>query len=93
MSSPKQRNRARRRAEKLMDTAVQAVLDEQLEKAARNSRQAIGLGRVNPRLWLDHGRVMRACGRLDEANEALRWPRPTPRRSPSWPACRRAWAS
>lgn len=72
MSSQKQRNRARRRAEKLMDTALAAVHDGRLIKAERNSLQAIEIGRVNPRLWLDHGRVMRAVGKMDEATEAVR---------------------
>jgi hypothetical protein len=72
MSSLKQRRKVRRRAEKLMDEAFAAVQTENTTLAERLSRRAIDGGRVNPRLWLDHGRILEACGRSDEAGEAVR---------------------
>ena len=36
------------------------------------ARRAIDGSEMNPRLWLDLGRVLWRCNRLDEAEEALR---------------------
>ena len=55
-----------------MDAAFAAVQTENTTLAERLSRRAIDEGRVNPRLWLDHGRILEACGRSDEAGEAVR---------------------
>ena len=72
VSSSKHRRKARRRAERWMTEAWEAVLHDDLVLAEKLSRRAIELGQVNPRLWLDHGRVLVLCDELDEAGEALR---------------------
>ena len=55
-----------------MDEAVAAVQEENLVLAERLSRRAIDAGKVNPRLWLDHARILEHCGQPDEADEAVR---------------------
>ncbi|MCB9868259.1 MAG: 2OG-Fe(II) oxygenase [Planctomycetes bacterium] len=40
--------------------------------AEKLSRRAVSAGRVNARLWLEHGRILWGCGRRDEATEAVR---------------------
>jgi hypothetical protein len=72
MSSPKERRKARRRAEKTMDEAFEALLAEDLPLAEKLARRAVEGGEMNPRLWLDLGRILRRCDRPDDAEEALR---------------------
>lgn len=72
MSSPRERKKARRRAEKTMDEAFEALLEGRLPLAERLARRAIDGSERNARLWLDLGRVLWRCDRLDEAEEALR---------------------
>ncbi len=55
-----------------MDEAFAAVSGGNLALAERLSRRAIAAGQVNPRLWLDHGRILDLCGHDDEAGEAVR---------------------
>jgi hypothetical protein len=72
MSSPKERRKARRRAERTMDEAWEALLANDLTMAERLARRAIAGGEMNARLWLDLGRILRRCNRPDDAEEALR---------------------
>ena len=55
-----------------MDEAFEAIEAERPILAEKLSRRAIYAGRVNPRLWLDHGRILAVCGHADEADEAVR---------------------
>ncbi|MGE3172042.1 MAG: 2OG-Fe(II) oxygenase [Planctomycetota bacterium] len=72
MSSPKERRKARRRAEKTMDAAFEALLDDDLTLAEKLARRALAGGEMNARLWLDLGRILRRCGNDDDAEAALR---------------------
>ena len=72
MSRKKDRNKARRRAEKYMDQAWEAADQGKLQHAAQLSFRAVTVGPVNPRLWNDHGSLMRLCERFDEAEQAFR---------------------
>ena len=55
-----------------MDDAWEAVLKDDLTAAEKYSRRAVDAGHVNPRLWLDHGRILARCQLADEAGEAFR---------------------
>lgn len=55
-----------------MSEAWDAVLRGDHVLAQKLSHRAIDLGKVNPRLWLDHGRVLLRCGVPEEAGEAVR---------------------
>lgn len=72
MSSPRDRKKARRRADKTMDEAYEALLAGRLPLAEKLARRAIAGGEGNARLWLDLGRILWRCGRGDEAEEAFR---------------------
>ncbi|HEX5052149.1 MAG TPA: tetratricopeptide repeat protein, partial [Planctomycetota bacterium] len=72
MSSPRERKKARRRAERTMDEAWEAVLQDRLPFAEKLARRAIDGSEMNPRLWLDLGRILYRCGQPDDAEEALR---------------------
>lgn len=72
MSSPKDRRKARRRADKAMEEAWEALLEDDHALAEKIARRAILGGEMNPRLWLDLGSILRRCDRIDDAEEALR---------------------
>src|SRR5262245_56101401 len=72
MSSPKERRRARRRAEKTMDEAWQALLGGEHAFAEKLARRAIEGSEVNARLWCDLGRILWQCKSTDDAEAALR---------------------
>lgn len=55
-----------------MDEAWEALLDERLPLAEKLARRAIDGSEMNPRLWLDVGRILYRCGHVDESEEALR---------------------
>lgn len=70
--SSRDQKRKRRRAEKLMAEAWEAVLAENLHLAGRLSTRARDLGDVNPRILKEHGQIMGLCGEEQNALAALR---------------------
>ncbi|MCA8972053.1 MAG: 2OG-Fe(II) oxygenase [Planctomycetes bacterium] len=72
MSTKKDRRKARRRAEKMMEDAWIALRAGNTGQAERASRAAIDLGFVNPRLWLDRGQILDEIGDAPAAEEAVR---------------------
>jgi hypothetical protein len=72
MTSQKERRKKRRRAEACMDQAYEAAQDGNLTLAQRLSQRSIDEGFVNPRLWLDHGRIHQLAGAHDIAESAFR---------------------
>ncbi|MCB9883680.1 MAG: 2OG-Fe(II) oxygenase [Planctomycetes bacterium] len=72
MSTKKDRRKARRRAEKMMEDAWIALRAGNTGQAERASRAAIDLGFVNPRLWLDRGQILYEIGDAPAAEEAVR---------------------
>lgn len=70
MTSPRERRKARRRAEKTMDEAFEALLAERLPLAEKLARRAVAAGEMNARLWLDLGRILRRRDGQDEDAEA-----------------------
>ena len=72
MSSHKERRKARRRAEKQMDGAWEAVRTGNTALAEKMSRRAIDGGFVNPRLWIDRGLILEQCHDYGGAETALR---------------------
>ncbi len=55
-----------------MDEAWEAVLRNDLAAAEKYGRRAVDAGPMNPRLWLDHGRILLQCEERDEAEAAFR---------------------
>lgn len=55
-----------------MDEAWEAVLAGNLKLAEKLARRAIDGSEMNPRLWLDLGRILLRCAARDDAEEALR---------------------
>jgi uncharacterized protein len=72
MTSPKKRRRARRRAEDLMDQAFEALENDNPTLARKLSFRAVDAGSMNPRLWLDHGRIYHHLQDDEEAEAAFR---------------------
>lgn len=57
MPSIKQRRRAKRRAEKLVDEAIEAASADQLHLADKLIQRALGAGPANARFWLEAARI------------------------------------
>lgn len=72
MTSKKEQRRSRRRAEKTMELAWSELHAGRPERAERESARAIEMGRVNPRLWWDRGRILELCGDAAGAEAAYR---------------------
>jgi hypothetical protein len=72
MGTKKQR-KARRRVEKTMEQAWEAMEAGDLALAEKLSRRAINDGKINPRIWNDHGLILQMCDQFDEAANAFRY--------------------
>lgn len=64
--------RARRRSERAMAEAFEAVAAGDLELADKISRRVIAEASMNPRLWNERGEIAALAGHLDEAEECYR---------------------
>lgn len=72
MTSKKERRKRKRHAEREMAVAWEALASGNPILAERASRRAIAEGRVNPRLWREHGVILWRCGLDGEGEQALR---------------------
>ena len=72
VSSQKKRNRARKRVYALVRDAWQAVRRGELMLAEKIANRAVAEGSVNPRVWVEHGRLLCAVGKDIKGERALR---------------------
>ena len=66
MSKKKDRRKARRRAEKWMEEAWNALAADDLSMALKLASQASIEGPPNPRIWNDHATLLVECGARNE---------------------------
>ena len=72
MPSTKQRRRSKRRAEKLVDEALEAADDGELHLAEKLIQRALSAGPANARFWLECARIARQRGQNRRAERAVR---------------------
>src|SRR5688572_7113382 len=72
MPSTKQRRRAKRHAERLVDQAIEATEAGELHLAEKLIQRALSAGPANARFWLECGRIARASGLTRRAVRAVR---------------------
>jgi hypothetical protein len=72
MGTKKQR-KARRRVEKNMEQAWQAFDAGDCALAEKLSRRAVDDGKINPRIWNEHGLMLQLCNQAEEAADAFRY--------------------
>jgi uncharacterized protein len=70
MPSIKHRRRAKRRAERLVDEAIEAASTVQLHLAEKLIQRALSAGPANARFWLECARIARERGHLRRAIRA-----------------------
>jgi uncharacterized protein len=68
----KKQRKARRRVEKSMEQAWNALDNGDFGLAQKWSQRAVDEGRMNPRIWNDHGLILQFCQREEDAVEAFR---------------------
>src|SRR5687768_1448806 len=71
MPSQKHRRRAKRRATKLVEQALEAADDDQLHLADKLIQRALVAGPANARFWLESARVAAKRGQQRRAERAL----------------------
>ena len=71
MNSKKQREKNRRRANKLAQEAWQAVEDERPDLALKIIQRAIDLNPGNPVLWHDQGALLILLGQQEKAADSF----------------------
>ena len=67
MSSHKHRRRAKRRAERVIDEAWEALAQGNAALAARLSKRAVDQGPMNARFWKERAEIL---ARMNQRNEA-----------------------
>jgi len=72
MPSTKQRRRAKRHADKLVDEAIEAAESGELHLAEKLILRALSAGPANARFWLEHARISLQTGRTRRAERAVR---------------------
>jgi hypothetical protein len=72
MPSHKQRRRAKRHADKLIDEAIEAAASDRLPLAEKLIRRALDAGPANARFWLEYARLAVQQGLTRRAERAAR---------------------
>jgi hypothetical protein len=72
MPSTKQRRRAKRHAEKLVEEAIAAAESNELQLAEKLMQRALSAGPANARFWLEYARISRQRGLTRRAERAVR---------------------
>jgi hypothetical protein len=72
MPSTKQRRRAKRHAERLVEEAIDAAAADQLPLAEKLIQRALSAGPANARFWLEYARLARQRGLNRRAERAVR---------------------
>ena len=70
MPSIKQRRRSKRRAEKLVEEAIEAASSDQLHLAEKLIQRALSAGPANARFWLEYARIAVQRGQTRRAARA-----------------------
>jgi uncharacterized protein len=72
MPSTKQRRRAKRHAERLVEQAIEAADSDQLHLAEKLVQRALSAGPANARFWLEYARIAHQRGLTRRAERAVR---------------------
>jgi hypothetical protein len=72
MPSTKQRRRSKRRAEKLVDEAIEAAAADELHLAEKLIQRALSAGPANARFWVEYARISVQRGLTRRAERAVR---------------------